>query len=81
MKGKKFKISAEDIIKVIDSNMGCIASDMITVDGGSLGYMYREEPTENADSGWRFLSGNESQEYTDDANHFSFYKVKYYCKV
>lgn len=75
MKEKDFKIKKDDLRKIIDSEIGCIASDMITVHGEPVGYMYREEPVDNTDSGWRFFSGNESQEYADDEDNFSFYKL------
>jgi len=75
MQHKKFKISSEEIKKIIDSDIGCIASDMITVHGENVGYMYREEPNEIYDSGWRFFSGKEDQEYVDQADFFAFYKI------
>jgi hypothetical protein len=54
---------------------GCFASDKITVDGMKVGYMYREEPDFEADSGWRFLSGTESQEYMDNTDNAGIYEV------
>lgn len=42
---------------------GCIVSDKILVDGCRVGYMYREEPLDEDDSGWVFQEGNESEEY------------------
>ena len=53
----------------------CIASDRITVDGGKVGYMYREEGDHPDDSGWRFFEGSEDQEYADDPGHFELYDV------
>jgi hypothetical protein len=53
----------------------CIASDKITMDGLKVDYMYREEPDGELDSGWRFLSGTESQEYLDDVEHLMMYDV------
>lgn len=54
---------------------GCIASDKITVDGQEVGYMYRVEPEFKHDSGWRFFSGTEDQNYIDDANNLKIYDV------
>ena len=48
---------------------------MITVDNRGVGYMYREEPDNEIDSGWRFFSGHESQEYVDDATKTMVYDV------
>ena len=70
---KAFKIPAAQIRRLI-ANMGrCFASDRITVDGAPVGYMYREVPDNDVDSGWRFFSGTETQEYVDDASHISIY--------
>ena len=37
--------------------------------------MYRDEPCNNLDSGWRFLAGIESDEYMDDPAYHSVYDV------
>jgi hypothetical protein len=56
-----------DQIKDIIKPMGfCMVSNKITVDGEKVGFMYREKPDDKNDSGWRFLSGTETQEYVDD---------------
>jgi len=48
---------------------------MITVEGRQVGFMYRERPDNDVDSGWRFLSGHESQEYLDDAESGAIYDI------
>jgi hypothetical protein len=45
------------------------------VEGRPVGYMYREEPDFEVDSGWRFFSGHESQAYVDDAANLAIYDV------
>ena len=72
---KHFFIPAEQIKRLIGPMGYCIASDRITVEGGKVGYMYREEGDEPADSGWRFFEGSEDQEYADEASHFEIYEV------
>lgn len=54
-----------------------IASDRIMVDGLRVGFMYREPPEGDvsSDSGWRFLSGEESQDYVDDSNNLAIYDL------
>jgi len=37
--------------------------------------MYREASDNDSDSGWRFFSGEESQEYVDDPDNLSLYDV------
>jgi hypothetical protein len=34
-----------------------------------IGYCYRETPETNIDSGWRFLYGDEDEEYLDNPTH------------
>ena len=52
-----------------------MATDKITVEGLQVGYMYREEPFTDMDSGWRIFSGTESQEYVDDASNTEIYDL------
>src|SRR5439155_10155099 len=54
---------------------GCFATDAITVQGRKVGYMYREKPDFEHDSGWRFFSGTESQAELDDPAHTDVYDV------
>jgi hypothetical protein len=72
---KSLKIDSADVVQLIPSMGGCIASDKITVDGLPVGFMYREEPEEGWDSGWRFLSGTETEEYIDDSENSGIYDV------
>lgn len=74
-KEQRFKLSANEIRQVITPMGSCFATDHITVDGLPVGYMYREAPDNDIDSGWRFFSGTESQEYVDDPENTSVYDV------
>lgn len=38
-------------------------------------FMYREKGS-NGDSGWRFFSGLEEQEYVDDPNNIAIYDIE-----
>jgi hypothetical protein len=38
-------------------------------------FMYRELPDDDVDSGWRFFSGEEPQEYVDDPANLGIYNV------
>jgi hypothetical protein len=53
----------------------CLASDLITIEGSRVGFMYREEPDNSIDSGWRFFTGTESQEFVDDPKNLGLYDV------
>ncbi len=72
---KKFKLSAQEIQDIARGHGGCIATDMITVDGNKVGYFYRDEPRDAIDSGWCFMAGIESQEYMDDSKNHAIYDV------
>ncbi len=73
--GKTYRLGPGDILPLAVGLGACIASDHITVDGYAVGFMYREEPDNEVDSGWRFLSGYEDDEYMDDGDHHGVYDV------
>lgn len=58
---------------------GCIATDRILVDGIKVGYMYREAPQGEWDSGWRFLAGDETQAYLDTRDNVGVYSLNTLC--
>jgi hypothetical protein len=72
---KQFKLKKEQMERLAYGYGGCIASDQITVDGCRVGFMYREETSREHDSGWRFLSGFESEQYMADAGNHDVYDV------
>jgi len=72
---KQFWLKPQQIRPLIPNRGGCIASDRITVDGHLVGYMYRDEPANNLDNGWRFTAGDESPEYLDDLTKYTVYDV------
>lgn len=73
--GKKFKLAPCDIRPLVEGMGGCLASDKITVEGNPVRFMYRENPDNDVDSGWRFLSGLESDEYMENADNHGVYDV------
>lgn len=78
-RNKIFKLRPEQVRQVVSNLGSCYASDRITVDGSPVGYMYREEPDNDIDSGWRFFAGDESQEYSDTPDNFAIYEVNTIC--
>ncbi|BBI35870.1 DUF2185 domain-containing protein [Cohnella abietis] len=77
---KKYKIPGGKIRRLIKTEEGCIATDRITVDGSKVGFMYREEPNTNyPDSGWRFMAGDEDDEYMNNPKNHSVYQVNTIC--
>lgn len=75
MKKKAFKLAADQILPLVRGMGGCVASDRSTVDGKLVGSMSRESSDDPADSGWVFLSGDETQQYLDDADNLAIYEV------
>ena len=68
-------IPAEKIRQLAPNHGGCIASDRIVVDGERVGFMYRDEPANDLDSGWRMVAGDESDEYMDESSNHDVYDV------
>lgn len=50
---------------------GCIASNNLLSEKGELKWCFRESPINSMDSGWRFLSDIDTDEYLADANNSS----------
>ena len=78
MPEKRFKLRPDEIRPLAPGRGGCYATDHITVDGHRVGYMYRERPDVGAgffDSGWRFFSGLESDEYANNSDNVAIYDV------
>lgn len=76
---KPYKIPSDRIENLIEPMGGCFATDRILVDGCRVGYMYREPPDFEEDSGWRFMSGDETEEYIDDQWYSGIYAVNTIC--
>lgn len=78
---KIFKLSPNEIKTLTDLKGGCLASDKITVNGQKVGYAYREKPDSNFlnDSGWRFLAGDENEEYLNNPDNFNTFEINTIC--
>lgn len=72
---KKFKIAPEDIKDIATGHGYGYVSDLVTVEGQPIRVMYRETREEKDDSGWRFLSGNETDDYVDDEHNLMIFDV------
>jgi hypothetical protein len=72
---KKFVLRGHEIKPLVKNRGACCATDMITVEGHKVGYMYRDQPRSREDSGWVFTAGLESQPYMDDAANHGIYDV------
>lgn len=72
---KKYKLQASDMRPLTDLPGFCFATDDITVKGKTVGYMYREASSKSEDSGWRFFSGDETDEEANDPSYLGLYSL------
>ncbi len=56
-------------------NQTAYLSKKIIEESWKVGYMYRAKPINENDSGWSFMAGNESREYTDDYKNIALVSV------
>ncbi len=75
MPAKVFAIPGDAIRPVARGHGACFATDEVTIAGKPVGYMVRSEPTFEEDSGWVFMSGDETQAYLDDPDLSGIYDV------
>lgn len=79
---RNYNMSKEDLKEMLTdwkSADGCFATNRIMVEGCKVGYCYREEPDGDWDSGWRFMTGDESQDYMNDPNNTGIYRLNTVC--
>ncbi|MGM9484496.1 immunity protein Imm33 domain-containing protein [Roseateles sp. NT4] len=50
----------------------CFVTQRVLRDGVPAGYLYREEPEQEDDSGWRITANEESDEYMDDPDNSAY---------
>lgn len=73
---KKFAPIPGGVIRDLATGHGAsFATDMITVEGKKVRYMYRKQLDNATDSGWRFMAGYASDEYMDNPNNMGIYDV------
>ncbi len=65
-------LNPDDIRDLVKKTGYSMVTNHILMDGLPILFMYREGPMDEEDSGWRFLSGLEDQEYLDEANNSKF---------
>lgn len=70
----------EEVPVSFDGESRAFATHRITVDGCKIGYFFREEPVDETDSGWRFLAGDESEEYLKDLSNTESCTLDTVCK-
>lgn len=69
----------QPILKDWDGPVGCLATDRIMVDGCKVGYLYRQKPVNDGDSGWCFFAGDEDDNYTANPDNVGVYHLNTLC--
>src|SRR5262249_6092858 len=72
---KRFAKAARDIKPLACGYGACFATDRIIVDGMRVRFMYRGKPDNSIDSGWRFMAGDETDDYMDNVVNIGIYDV------
>ncbi|MBP7485002.1 MAG: DUF2185 domain-containing protein [Aquabacterium sp.] len=78
---KKLHPSTEQLQPLATGLGTCIATDKVTVQGLPVRFMYREDPVHATDSGWRFLSGLESDAYMENAKNQGAYDINIIANI
>ncbi len=66
----------------MELNIGAIfISNKILKDKETPTWMYREEPSNEGDSGWRVFSGNEDDEYLNNPSNFKLISADQLIKI
>src|SRR5215207_9562342 len=52
-----------------------VVSRLVATERRKVRWMYREEPTEPADTGWRFFSGDEAEDFGADQENCEFHAL------
>ncbi len=53
----------------------CYVSNRVLYGGEKVGYLHRESPDQENDSGWRFMVGDETEDYLSDAKNLSYVSI------
>jgi hypothetical protein len=53
----------------------CFVTNRVLRDGVPVGYLYREEPDHDDDSGWRFTANDETTEYMENSDNSAYVSI------
>jgi len=68
-------LKISDIKALVEESGACIISNRVCLDGLPISFMYKDHPDDIMDTGWRFLSGDETDEYLDDPSNSGIYDL------
>ena len=68
-------------VDLVGHNLGCFVTRK-AMENGFIGYMHHDEPSpNNPDSGWRFMYGDEDDEYLSDVNNTTILALNTVCNL
>ena len=75
--------SQSQVENLVDLKLVCKASSKITIDKERINYFFKEDVDPNIpdDSGWRFFTGNETDDYIKDPENFKLYYLNDLCNL
>ena len=65
---------------IATGRVGCSVSKMVRVAGHPVGFLFRETPRDDRDSGWYLMAGPESAEYMADPANHAVYDLDSICR-
>lgn len=75
-----YKPEKPEIVQIYPGNPACVISKAAIESG--IGYMYREESRfDQADSGWRFFKGDETDEYANNYDNIQVMSLNEVCNA
>jgi hypothetical protein len=78
---KTFFVDPAQVKPVATGFGACYATDEVAVKGRKVGFMYREEADGERDSGWRFMAGDEDQDYMDNPDNLGVYDINLIANI
>lgn len=64
--------------ELADQKLGCFVTDRVSMDGKPIQYAERQLPNPNfPDSGWKFMAGDETNEYLSDGNNIGIFTLNH----
>lgn len=68
------------MMMIATGRVGCSVSKMVRVAGHPVGFLFRETPRDDRDSGWYLMAGPESAEYMADPANHAVYDLNSICE-
>ncbi len=68
-------ITPKEVKNLATNLKNCQISNLITINKKSINFLHREHPIDQHDSGWRFLSGEEGDDYIENPENITTFNL------